>query len=429
MRTTLTSIGVATLIAVSAAQSPGPGAGRARPRRADPNHRQRRTAARVAGTSFRCELTGLSFLRPYRRGRIPVILVHGLWSGPWSWSSMIEALEADPAIRDRYQFWTFGYSTGDPIPYSAWLLRHHLDEARRRFDPDGTDAAFDRMVVVGHSMGGLLAKMMVQDSGSRLWRLLSDRPFEELAGEPEDRDMFRNALFFKPRPEIRRVVFIATPHRGSRVDRGRLGQLGTRLVRLHDPLRASSGRLVARNGPEFFKELMREGLPTSIDELEWGSPILTVLSELGLSPAVTTHSVIPDQRDPPRPGGGDGLVPYDSAHLDGVASELFVSSGHLCQDHPAVIREVRRILAEHEGHARRGVLQSPPEPDEIAVDEEPMNAEEAIHLTAQPDPDGVPRTAIRAADSSRRTRQRPTGRTSGRLWRPLAAREDAILEP
>ena len=39
----------------------------------------------------------------------------------------------------------------------------------------------------------------------------------------------------------------------------------------------------------------------------------------------------------PGPAGGDGLVPYDSAHLDGVASEVLVSSGHLCQDHPAVI--------------------------------------------------------------------------------------------
>jgi pimeloyl-ACP methyl ester carboxylesterase len=260
---------------------------------------------------------------------------------------MVEDLEADPALRDRYQFWTFGYSTGDPIPYSALLLRRDLDEVRRKFDPDGTDAAFDRMVVVGHSMGGLLAKMMIQDSGPRLWRLLSDRPFEELAGDPEDRDLFRRALFFKPRPEVRRVVFIATPHRGSRVDRGRLGRLGTRLVRLQEPLRASYGRLLARNGPAFFNERVREGLPTSVDELEWGSPILTGLSELGLAAEVKAHSVIADRRDPPQAGGGDGLVPYDSAHLDGVASEVLVSSGHLCQGRPAVIREVRRILAEH----------------------------------------------------------------------------------
>jgi hypothetical protein len=181
-------------------------------------------------------------------------------------------------------------------------------------------------------MGGLLAKMMAQDSGPRIWRLLSDRPFEELAGDPEDRALFHRALFFKPRPEVRRVVFIATPHRGSRVDRGRLEHLGSRLVRLQEPLRESYKRLVARNGPGFFNERVRAGLPTSIDELEWGSPILTGLSELEIAAGVKTHSIIA----------------YDSAHLDGVASESLVSSGHLCQGHHAVIREVRRILVEHE---------------------------------------------------------------------------------
>src|SRR5262245_36200221 len=71
---------------------------------------------------FRFEPTGLSLLQPYRRGRIPVVLIHGLWSNPWSWASMVGELEADAALRDRYQLWTFGYSTGDPLPYSARLL-------------------------------------------------------------------------------------------------------------------------------------------------------------------------------------------------------------------------------------------------------------------------------------------------------------------
>jgi len=296
---------------------------------------------------FRYEPTGLSLLQPYRRGQIPVVFVHGLWSNPWSWSPMVEVLEADVELRDRYQFWTFGYSTGDPIVYSASLLRRDLDEVRQKFDPDKSDTAFEQMVVVGQSMGGLLAKMMVQDSGTRLWQLVSDRPVDQLAGDPEDRDLFRRALIFKPRLEVRRVVFIATPHRGSRVAQGYLERLGSQLVRLPEPLSASYGRLLARNGPAFFKERLRKGLPTSIDELEWGSPILLGLFELGLPAEVKAHSIIADRRDPPRAGGSDGLVPYDSAHLDGVASESLVSSGHLCQDNPAVIREVRRILAEH----------------------------------------------------------------------------------
>jgi pimeloyl-ACP methyl ester carboxylesterase len=298
-------------------------------------------------TLLRFEPTGLSLLKPYERGRIPVVLIHGLWSSPWSWARMVEVLESDVALRDRYQFWTFGYSTGDPLPYSAVLLRHGLDEVRRKFDPDHTDPAFDRMVIVGHSMGGLLTKMMVQDSGTRMWRLLSDRPAEQLAGEQDDCDLFRRALIFKRRPEVRRVIFIATPHRGSRIAQGGLERLGSRLVRLHDPLRASYARLIARNGADYFTARFRQGLPTSIDELEWQSPFLTGLEELGLARDIKAHSVIADHRDPPRPGGSDGLVPYESAHLENVTTESLISSGHLCQEHPAVIREVGRILVEH----------------------------------------------------------------------------------
>ena len=168
------------------------------------------------------------------------------------------------------------------------------------------------MVIVGHSMGGLLTKMMVQDSGTRLWQLISDRPIDQLAGEPSDREIFHDALTFKPRSEVRRVVFIATPHRGSRVDRGGLEHLGARLIRLPDPLRASHKRLLDRNGADFFTELFRKGLPTSVDELEWHSPILVRLDELGIAPAVKVHSIIADRRDPPMTGGSDGLVPYGS---------------------------------------------------------------------------------------------------------------------
>ncbi len=252
---------------------------------------------------MRYEPTGLSLLKPYSRGKVPVVFVHGLWSNPSSWHRMIAELEAEPSLDDRYQFWTFGYSTGDPIPYSSLLLRQNLDEVRRKFDPDNSDASFARMVFVGHSMGGLLTKMMVVESGVRLWRVVSDRPFDQLQGEPEDREFIRRAFIFDARPEIRRVVFIATPHRGSRVDQGSLERIGTRLIRLPDPLRSAHNRLVSRNERAFFKEHFRSGVPTSIDELEWGSPFLTGLLDLDIPPSVKAHSIIPVRtRDvPPGP--------------------------------------------------------------------------------------------------------------------------------
>jgi hypothetical protein len=40
-------------------------------------------------------------------------------------------------------------------------------------------------------------------------------------------------------------------------------------------------------------------------------------------------------------------VMYKSAHIDGVASEKVVRSGHSTQGNPETIQEVKRILMEH----------------------------------------------------------------------------------
>ena len=61
----------------------------------------------------------------------------------------------------------------------------------------------------------------------------------------------------------------------------------------------------------------------------------------------------------------DGVVRYESAHIDGVDSELVVNSSHSAQSLPATIEEVRRILLLHA--AGRGARRSGP----AAVREEP----------------------------------------------------------
>ena len=167
--------GIGSLVAVGAVIAPT-WAWAQVPSHAEPSREaQRRTPPRVDAevvAAFRYEPTRLWFLRPYCRGWIRVVLIHGLWSNPWSWARMIKEMEADATLRARYHFWTFGCSIGDPLAYSATLLRRDLDEVQRNVDPERSDAAFSRMVVVGHSMGGLLAKTMVQESGTRLWRLV-----------------------------------------------------------------------------------------------------------------------------------------------------------------------------------------------------------------------------------------------------------------
>ncbi len=157
----------------------------------------------------------LGGLEPYRADRIPVVLVHGTASSPGRWAEMLNDLQNDPRIRERFQFWAFVYDTGNPIIYSGMLLRESLTEAVARFDPEGDDACLRQMVVIGHSQGGLLTKLTAVDSGTRLWANVSSRPLEEARVSEETRDLLRRAMFVKPLPFVQRLVFIATPHGGS----------------------------------------------------------------------------------------------------------------------------------------------------------------------------------------------------------------------
>jgi pimeloyl-ACP methyl ester carboxylesterase len=301
----------------------------------------------VPRTALQFEPIGLSMLDPYTRGKIPAVFIHGLGNRPDSWAQMIGCLEADPTLRERYQFWTFGFSTGEPILYSASLLRQALADARQRYDPGRADRAFDCMVLIGYSMGGILAKTMAEESKSTLWDEISSSPIESLQGPEEAREVLRRAFFFKPVPEVSRVICIATPHRGSQVDQGALHWLGARLNQPMDRLRKIHESLVASNDPEFFHKSFQEKLQSSVDQLEWQHPRLMALLKLAVNPRAKFHSIIADVSDPPGAGGTDGFVPYESSHLDDAVSERIVRSGHLCQANPLVIEETKRILNEH----------------------------------------------------------------------------------
>ena len=258
-------------------------------------------------------------------------------------------MRSDPALRGRYQFWLFTYASGDSIPFSAHQLRRSLRRARLLFDPKGTDKAFDRLVVVGHSLGGILAKMMGQSSGLRLWQTVSDLPIDKIAGPQKDCLLLRQVYCYERVPDVRRIVFIATPHRGSPLASGLVRGLGSRLCDRASSFREARATILARNDADSFVSAFHRENPTSVGELAEGHPLLAALCDLGIDPSVRSHSIIADLRDPPNAGATDGIVPYSSSHLEGARSELLIHGSHICLSNPAVIQEARRILKEHAG--------------------------------------------------------------------------------
>jgi pimeloyl-ACP methyl ester carboxylesterase len=289
---------------------------------------------------------GLLFLHPPRLDRIPVVLVHGTASSPARWAELVNELEGDPRLREHYQIWLFIYETGNPIAYSGGRLRQALQNVLHEIDPEGKAAALQRMVVIGHSQGGLLTKLTAINSGTRFWDNISKTPLDQLTMESETRELFRRSLFVTPLPFVKRVVFISTPHRGSYQAALRLGRLSSWLVTLPSDLTQRTLTIMTQNQDKLLIQKM-EKLPTSVDNMNPSHPFIKTLATIPVAEGVKAHSIIPVLGEGPLSGGNDGIVAYDSAHIDGVASELVVRFGHSVQGHPKAIEEVRRILTDH----------------------------------------------------------------------------------
>jgi pimeloyl-ACP methyl ester carboxylesterase len=296
--------------------------------------------------------SGIYLFEPYQPGKIPVLLVHGLLSSPVTWAPLFNDLRADPELNARYQFWFYRYPTGDPYLATAADLRQSLERLRQTLDPDGKDPALGRMVVVGHSMGGLIGKLVSQDSGEDFWHLVSMQPFDQLKAEQSTRDELRPVFFFRRESCVQRVVFIGTPHHGSKLAPSLPARLLVRLVRLPQKLNLAAADLM-REDPELWKDKGGKGVPTSIDLLSPSSPALELLAARTAPTGVVYHSIIGRQSGEGM-DGGDGIVPYASAHIDGVASELVVPASHcVVHHHPRAVLEVCRILREHARSANR----------------------------------------------------------------------------
>jgi pimeloyl-ACP methyl ester carboxylesterase len=281
---------------------------------------------------------------PYRPRLVPVVFVHGTASSPVRWMEMYNRLLADPEIRSRFQFWFFQYDSGNPIALSALRLREALTAAVARLDPGGQDPALRRIVLIGHSQGGLLAKMQVVSTGDRIWNAVSRKPFDQVRLSDETRDLLRRGIFVEPTPEVSRVVFICTPQRGSFVaGRNFIANLTRRFLILPATLTRVAADL-ARNrnvavGGAF--------VPSAVDNMSPRHPFIRALQEIPVAPSVKAHSIIAVEGDGPVETGDDGVVKYSSAHIEGVESELIVRSSHSAQGNPHTIQEVRRILRLH----------------------------------------------------------------------------------
>ncbi|WDQ18504.1 esterase/lipase family protein [Rhodopirellula sp. P2] len=283
----------------------------------------------------------LVMMHPHHPRKIPVVFVHGLASDPKTWVPMVNELSVDSEIKDQYEFWAFYYATGRPFPVEAAAMRQQLQEARGYIDPTYSDPSLDKMVLVGHSMGGLVSKLQVNSSGNAVANSLQ-LPVKELQSLTQEE---KHALYWQPVSSVQRVIFMATPHHGSELASRPIGRFASSLVRFDSSSLGSFGNLYGDSLSRWTQT--RRQLPTAIDLLEPSNPTLNAIAGLPISPAVSTHSIIGYGHNCCFAPPGDGVVPLTSSRIPGVESELLIRSGHEVHTTPQAINEVKRILREH----------------------------------------------------------------------------------
>lgn len=289
----------------------------------------------------------LIFGEPYQRGKIPVVFIHGLYSDPITWIDTANELQAQADIYARYQFWLFRYPTGGALLESVATLRQRLQQAHDCLAPQRDDPALDQMILVGHSLGGLVAKMQIVTSHDILWNKVALKPFSSLRASSEIEARLAKDFFFDPLPFVTRVVFIATPHQGSSLARRLAGRVGSSLVRFNVDEETTYRETVGANCDLFRPEIARRR-PTSVDLLEPTSPFLAALQEMPLLPCVHLHSIIGTGGTHVVGEESDGVVNVSSAKQCGVESEIYVHAKHeKVHRDPEAILEIERILRLH----------------------------------------------------------------------------------
>jgi len=280
--------------------------------------------------------------------KIPLILVHGLVSNPMTWADPINEVLADPKIRAKYQAYTYYYPTGLPVRMTGANLKENLLRLEAYARSQGAGENADKMIIFGHSMGGLLTSLNVRELNEQTWSKLSNKSIDELRMSDLVKQDFKT-IFETPQPSgIKRAVFISTPHHGSNKANTWYGGFIATLIKIPTNLVQFDLARVAESMTDLGKSVFNQDGPVnSMVALRTGNPAVEMVSGRPIFPRVIYHSIIGDRGKGDTPNSSDGVVPYESSHLDGTESELIVPSGHSSHHDPAAVKELQRILLEH----------------------------------------------------------------------------------
>lgn len=290
---------------------------------------------------------GVYILDEYDPAKRPIVMIHGLGSNPIAWAKLSNAIWGDPELRMRFQVWHVVHQTDAPLLVARRRIRSYLDEAWNALDPDGDDPAHSAMLLVGHSMGGVVARLLCTDSGDVLWSAAFTMPPEEIRADPARIASIESIFRFRAYPGISRAIFLAAPHGGSPSAERWFGKLSRVLVGRGVPeldgLRDFALDYPEAVRPELLKTYQKANF-NSISTLQISQPVRRAGQSLMPVSGIPYHTIAGVLRG--RTPETDGVVPFTSAYLPGAVSTLRVESGHNLYANRDAIAEVLRILRD-----------------------------------------------------------------------------------
>jgi pimeloyl-ACP methyl ester carboxylesterase len=216
-------------------------------------------------------------------------------------------------------------------------LREELQKVQQRY-PDSKD-----MVLVGHSMGGILSRTQVTTVDRGAWDAVGKEKADALFANVKPGSLIERAALFEANPNVDRAIFICTPHRGSEMAIGTLGELAIRLISL--PLDVATTITDTMGSSIAIMTGDPKRLPNSVSGLSPNNPTFKVLDARPIE--VPHHSIIGDRGKGDTPDSSDGVVEYWSSHLKGAQSEKIVPGPHGSCELPETLDELRRLLRLH----------------------------------------------------------------------------------
>lgn len=290
----------------------------------------------------------LFLMQPYDPNRKVIVMLHGIASSPEAWVNTANEVLGDETLRENYQLWQLYYPTNLPLVLNLQSIRQRLQHTLEHFDPTGTAAASHDIVLIGHSMGGLLSRLLVSDSGEQILHVISRQRNLDAQRQKRFFQRFQDDLTFNALPGVSRAVFIAAPHRGTSIADYRLARWLAGLITLPVAVLERFAQAAELLSDPDSAESAKPVRFTSIENLSDKDAFIVAAAELPINPAVRYHSIIGvEQPALPIEQQSDGVVPYLSAHLAGAESEMVIRSGHSVQETSAAILEIRRILHQH----------------------------------------------------------------------------------